>query len=79
MLNFTFQFKVFAVLTFLQIWQTSAHPAVKSLGTERESTPLKAVSQFLFETLFIWNKSITIETCQIILKQVKFLIKSIRI
>jgi hypothetical protein len=45
MLNFAGLSEVFALLTFLQIWNASGYPANKKIGTERESTPIKAVSQ----------------------------------
>jgi hypothetical protein len=45
MLNFAGLSEVFALLTFLQIWNASGYPAIKKIGTERESTPIKAVSQ----------------------------------
>ncbi len=58
MLNFARLPEIVALLTFLQIWNASGYPANKKIGTERESTPIKAVSQsyrnidnFLFKKL----------------------------
>jgi hypothetical protein len=45
MLNFARLPEIVALLTFLQIWSASGYPAIKKIGTERESTPIKAVSQ----------------------------------
>ncbi len=45
MLNFARLPEIVALLTFLQIWSASGYPANKKVGTERESTPIKAVSQ----------------------------------
>jgi len=45
MLNFARLPEIVALLTFLQIWNASGYPAIKNVGTERESTPIKAVSQ----------------------------------
>jgi len=45
MLNFARLPEIVALLTFLQIWNASGYPAIKNVGIERESTPIKAVSQ----------------------------------
>ncbi len=56
MLNFAGLSEVFALLTFLQIWNASGYPAIKNVGTERESTPIKAVSQLYHNNNFLFKK-----------------------